>query len=79
MIYFRPSPFFLIYTNDIVDYIDSFIWLFADDASLYIIVDNPISAADELNSDLAKIMLGQSDGLYHLTQQNLSLYYDTIT
>ena len=41
----------------------------------YIIVDNPISAADELNADLAKTMLGQSDGLYHLTQPNLSSWY----
>ena len=64
---------FLIYINDIVDDIHSCIRLFADDTSLYIIVDNPISAADELNADLAKYMLGQSDGLYYLTQQNLSL------
>ena len=47
--------FFLIYVNDIVDDIHSCIRLFADDTSLYIIVDNPISAADELNADLAKI------------------------
>ena len=46
---------FLIYTNDIVDDIHSCIRLFADDTSLYIIVDNPISAADELNADLAKM------------------------
>ena len=46
---------FLIYINDIVDDIHSCIRLFADDTSLYIIVDNPISAADELNADLAKI------------------------
>ena len=31
---------FLIYINDIVDDIDSCIRLFADDTSLYIIVDN---------------------------------------
>ena len=46
---------FLIYINDIVDDIHSCIRLFTDDTSLYIIVDNPISAADELNADLAKI------------------------
>ena len=46
---------FLIYINDTVDDIHSCISLFADDTSLYIIVDNPISAADELNADLAKI------------------------
>ena len=46
---------FLIYINDIVDDIHSCIMVFADDTSLYIIVDNPISAAEELNADLAKI------------------------
>ena len=45
----------LIYINDIVDDVHSSIRLFADDTSLYIIVDNPISAADELNADFAKI------------------------
>ena len=33
----------------------SFISLFADDTSLYIIVDNPFQAAEQLNSDLDKI------------------------
>ena len=46
---------FLIYINDIVDDIHSCIRLFADETNLYIIVDNPISVADELNADLAKI------------------------
>ena len=46
---------FLIYINDIVDDIHSCIRIFADDTSLYIIVYNPISAANELNAELAKI------------------------
>ena len=46
---------FLLYINDIVEYIHSSIRLFADDTSLYIIVDNPVQAADQLNSDLTKI------------------------
>ena len=46
---------FLIYINDIVEDIHSCIRLFADDTSLYIIVDNPLQAADTLNADLAKI------------------------
>ena len=46
---------FLIYINDIVDDIHCPIKLFADDTSLYIIVDNPISATDEVNADFAKI------------------------
>ena len=48
---------FLLYINDIVEDIHSSIRLFADDTSLYIIVDNPIQAAEQLNSDLLKIHL----------------------
>ena len=48
---------FLLYINDIVEDIHSPIRLFADDTSLYIIVDNPIQAAEQLNSDLLKIHL----------------------
>ena len=39
---------FLIYINDIVEDIHSSIRLFADDTSLYIIVDNPLVAANSL-------------------------------
>ena len=46
---------FLLYINDIVENIDSSIRLFADDTSLYIIVDNSVEAANQLNSDLSKI------------------------
>ena len=46
---------FLIFINDIVHSINSFIRLFADDTSLYIIVDNPNEAAITLNTDLDKI------------------------
>ena len=42
---------FLIYILDIHHSIK----LFADDTILYIIVDNPISATDEVNADFAKI------------------------
>ena len=48
---------FLLYINDIVEDINSSIRLFADDTSLYIIVDNPVEAANQLNSDLSKIHL----------------------
>ena len=44
---------FLIYINDIVEDIHSSIRLFADDTSLYIIVDNPLLAANTLNADLS--------------------------
>ena len=46
---------FLVYINDIVEYINSKIRLFADDTSFFIIVDNPIDAARKLNSDLETI------------------------
>ena len=46
---------FLLYINDIVVDIRSNIRLFADDTSLYIIVDNPDHAAQLLNADLEKI------------------------
>ena len=46
---------FLIYINDIVEDIHSSIRLFADDTSLYIIVENPLLAANTLNADLTKL------------------------
>ena len=46
---------FLLYINDIVKNIGSNIRLFADDTSLFIIVDNPATAALCLNSDLEKL------------------------
>ena len=54
---------FLLYINDIVEDIDSSIRLFADDTSLYIIVDNPVEAANQLNSDLLKIHLSATKWL----------------
>ena len=47
---------FLLYINDIVKNIGSNIRLFADDTSLFIIVDNPTTAALCLNSDLEKLL-----------------------
>ena len=54
---------FLIYINDIVRIINSSIRLFADDTSLYIIVENPIQAATILNSDLSQIYTWASNWL----------------
>ena len=46
---------FLVYINDIVSDVGSAIRLFADDTTLYVIVDNPQHAAIRINSDLEKI------------------------
>ncbi|MCG8077783.1 MAG: reverse transcriptase family protein, partial [Candidatus Thiodiazotropha taylori] len=46
---------FLLYINDIVNEIGCNIRLFADDTSLYIIVDCPLQAATLLNNDLSTI------------------------
>ena len=46
---------FLLYINDIVNDIESNIRLFADDTSLFLVVDNPNTAAETLNTDLEKI------------------------
>ena len=46
---------FLLYINDIVHEINSSIRLFADDTSIYIIVDFPVAAAQILNIDLERI------------------------
>ena len=46
---------FLLYINDIVNDIGSNIRLFADDTSLFIIVDDPVTAAGCIKADLGKI------------------------
>ena len=50
-----PLPF-LVFINDIVNEIGSCIRLFADDTSLFIIVDDPVASAERLNADLIKIL-----------------------
>ena len=61
---------FLIYINDIVRNINSSIRLFADDISLYIIVENPIQAATILNSDLSQIYIWISSWLVTFCPSN---------
>ena len=46
---------FLLYINDIVKDNGSNIRLFADDTSLYIVVEDPTLALELLNSDLEKV------------------------
>ena len=52
---------FLLYINDIVSEIGSSIRIFADDTSLFIIVEHPDTAADIFNLDLEKsVSLGSN-------------------
>jgi len=46
---------FLIFINDIVKDISCPKRLFADDTTLFIVVDNPLQAADRLTSDISRI------------------------
>lgn len=46
---------FLVYINDIVQDIQSNIRLFADNASLFIVVDNPVLTINKINHDVEKI------------------------
>ena len=54
---------FLIYINDIVNELRASVRLFAEDTSLYIIVENPTDAAITLNNDLNFITTWASDWL----------------
>jgi hypothetical protein len=49
------SFIYLIFINDIVNEINAEMKLFADDTSLYLIVDNPSDTAFLLNQDLNQI------------------------
>ena len=46
---------FLVFTNDIVEKIKSSIRLFADDTSLYIVVNDLFDFAIKLNADLSRL------------------------
>ena len=46
---------FLMYVNDIPDNLSSNVKLFADDVSLFSIVDDPVQSGSQLNNDLKKI------------------------
>ena len=58
----QNSQMFLVYIDDIVENINSCIRLFADDTSLYLIVDDPGASADLMNSDLEKIQTWSQNG-----------------
>jgi hypothetical protein len=63
------SLFFIIFINDIVIDIQSTIKLFADDTSLYLIIDNPQTTADILNRDLYKIHTWSTNWLVSFNPQ----------
>ena len=46
---------FLLYINDIVLHIGSNIRLFVDDTSVIIVVEDPVTAAESINTDLERI------------------------
>ena len=49
--------FFLIYINDLTNNLQCDVKLFADDTSLFTLVDNEIVSAQQLNRDLGKVLL----------------------
>ena len=65
---------FLLYINDIINDIGSDIRLFADDTSLFIIVDNPVTAADCWIQILINFRGGLQPGLLQSTLLKLKLY-----
>ena len=46
---------FLVFINDTEEEINSYIWLYADETSLYIVVDDPLDSAIKLNADFSRI------------------------
>ena len=65
---------FLLFINDI----GSNIRVFADDTSLFIIVEHPDTAAELLYLDLEKIWLGQKLGLFRLIPRKISLFLSLV-
>ena len=49
--------FFLVYINDLCDNLNCEVKLFADDTSLFPVIENEIIGAEELNRDLEKIRI----------------------
>ena len=52
---FKGPLLFNVFINDILTDINSTIKLFADDTSLYLVVDDPQETAQTLNDDLVKL------------------------
>ena len=60
---------FIIFINGIVQDIDAQIKLFADDTSLYLVVDDPIETVETLNGDLDKINIWSEKWLVKFNPQ----------
>ena len=69
---------FLLYINDIVKDIGSNIRLFADDASLFIIVDDSVTAAGCINAELGRISNWASTWLLLSIPLKLILYLSLV-
>jgi len=52
---------FLIYINDVTHCLSNKCLLYADDTSLFRVVDDPVHSASSLNSDLNKISVWSDD------------------
>ena len=69
----------MVYINDIVNDIGSSIKLFADDTSLYVIVEDAIMAANLMDSDLDKMHNWANEWLVnfnpHKTEEMMQLKY----
>jgi hypothetical protein len=62
---------FIVFINDILTDINSTITLFADDTSLYLIVDDPQETAQTLNDEWTKEGLESIPGVHqHLCHAN---------
>ena len=49
--------FFLVYINDLVENVDSDVKMFADDTSLFSVVYDEATTAQQLNRDLERVRL----------------------
>ena len=56
VLYWAHSFFCCFFINDIVNEIGSCTCSFADDTSFFIIVNDPVASAEQLNADLIKIL-----------------------
>jgi hypothetical protein len=71
----RGPLLFLVFINDIVGEVDFSIKLFADDTSIYLIIDNPLLNAIQLNQNLNKIHNWSKNWLVTFNPQKTKTLY----